>query len=190
MRFACPSEYFKPPVGPYWLGPPSWVLVSPTDLRGLPRWPSSRVCETPSHPLLDLAPLQSIAHGRLPSKRHPLRRFVCSSTHKAPGSDRHRVCLARLCYAFRLSQPLDVLLLPKPFWLCFTPVAPLSFSLQRFSPLALPTRPFGRSAPPDVATRSRWYKPVSSPSVARCELTSPEVTGSPPHFIAEVRWSQ
>jgi hypothetical protein len=54
-------------------------------------------------------------------------------TLEATGSDQHRVCLTRLCCAFRLSQPRDALFLPQPFWLCFTPVTPSGFPLQRFS---------------------------------------------------------
>jgi hypothetical protein len=49
------------------------------------------------------------------------------------GSDLHRACLARLCCAFRFSQPLDALFRPQPFQPCFMPVAPLGFRFQRFS---------------------------------------------------------
>jgi hypothetical protein len=41
------------------------------------------------------------------------------------GSDLRRVCLPRLCCAFRLSQPLDALFRPQPFRLYFMPVTPL-----------------------------------------------------------------
>lgn len=77
-------------------------------------------------------------------------RFSCPSTHEVAGSDPHRVCLARMCYAFRFSQPRGVSFLPRPFRLCFTPVASLGFSLQRFVPLTLPTAPLGLFAPHDV----------------------------------------
>jgi hypothetical protein len=40
--------------------------------------------------------------------------FWDPSTLAALGSDLHRVCLTRLCCAFRLSQPLDALFLPVP----------------------------------------------------------------------------
>jgi hypothetical protein len=63
-------------------------------------------------------------------------RFVPPSTFEAPGSDLHRVCLTRLCDAFRLSQPPGVFFLPEPYRLCFASVTPLGFSLQRFVPLA------------------------------------------------------
>ena len=89
-------------------------------------------------------PLQSVTHG-VPSVRavarngpaltdRPLLRFVGPTTLEATGSDLHQACLARLCSAFRFSQPPGALLLPKPFRLCFTPVTSLGFSLQRFDP--------------------------------------------------------
>jgi len=59
---------------------------------------------------------------------------VCPTTHKEAGSDLHRVCLARLCSAYRLSQPLDALLRPQPLRPCFMPVAPMGFRFQRLSP--------------------------------------------------------
>jgi hypothetical protein len=49
------------------------------------------------------------------------------------GSDQHRVCLTRLCSAFRFSQPLDALLRLQPLRPCFMPVAPMGSRFQRFS---------------------------------------------------------
>jgi hypothetical protein len=45
--------------------------------------------------------------------RLPLLRFIAPSASSVAGSDLHRDCLPRLCYVFRLSQPLDVLLPPQ-----------------------------------------------------------------------------
>jgi hypothetical protein len=54
---------------------------------------------------------------------------------RAKSSDPHRVCLTRLCCAFRFSQPLDALFRSMPFQPCFMPVTSLGFSrLQRVSP--------------------------------------------------------
>ena len=66
-------------------------------------------------------------HGR------PFRGVWRPTAFSEAGSDLHRVCLTRLCSAFRLSQPLDALLRPQPFRPCFMPVTPLGFDLQRFS---------------------------------------------------------
>jgi hypothetical protein len=59
--------------------------------------------------------------------------FCGPTTLEATDSDQHQVYLAWLCYAFRLSQPLDVSFRPKPFPPCFMRVTPLSFCFQRFS---------------------------------------------------------
>jgi hypothetical protein len=80
-------------------------------------------------------------------------RFVAPSALVESGSDQHRTCRIRLRYVFRLSQPPDALFLPRPFRLCFTPVAPLGFSLQRFAPLASPTPSLDGPAPPGVIGR-------------------------------------
>jgi hypothetical protein len=90
-------------------------------------------------------------------KAVPLMRFGAPSALQATGSDLHRVCLTRLCCAYKLSQPLDALLLPRPFWPCFMPVAPLGFALQRFVPPAEPTWPSDQSSPPGVV---QWTKPL------------------------------
>jgi hypothetical protein len=63
-----------------------------------------------------------------------------------------RVCLTRLRYAFRFSQPLDVLFLSKPFQPCFVLVALMGFHLRRF-PL-----------PSSCAAVSRHYSASSSAS--------------------------
>jgi hypothetical protein len=59
---------------------------------------------------------------------------VCHpSTLEETSSDLHRACLARLCCAFRLSQPPDASFRPQPFLPCFMQVTPLGFYFQRFS---------------------------------------------------------
>jgi hypothetical protein len=133
MRFTCSSEYSRT------TGRSLLVGITLHDLGLADR--SSRcsrllldwVLDTPSHPLVNFAPLQSLTHGEPSREATPLMRFGSPLTLAASGSDQHRACLTRLCSAFRLSQPLDALLLPLPFRLCFTPVAPMGFSLQRFS---------------------------------------------------------
>jgi hypothetical protein len=80
----------------------------------------------------------TVSDGHLPPKRPdtttPSPGVSRPTTHEARGSDLCRVCLTRLCGAFRFSQPLDALLRLQPFRPCFVPVAPLGFRLQRFSP--------------------------------------------------------
>jgi len=61
------------------------------------------------------------------------RGVSCSTTLTETGSDQHQRFHRRLCSAFRFSQPLDALLHLQPLQPCFMPVAPLSFSFQRFS---------------------------------------------------------
>jgi hypothetical protein len=68
----------------------------------------------------------------LPTARQTSR----SDCHSMPPfpltSATRRVCLTRLRYAFRFSQPLDVLFLSKPFQPCFVLVALMGFHLRRF----------------------------------------------------------
>jgi hypothetical protein len=108
-----------------------------------------------SRPLMDLSSAPEYDPYRTAAVQPPLLRFSGPSTHEATGSDLRRVCLTRLCYAFRLSQPLDVFFLPQPLRLCFAPVAPLGFALQRFAPLTWPADPLGLPAPPGVVSRPR-----------------------------------
>ena len=61
--------------------------------------------------------------------------FCYPSTHKETDSYQHRSYLDRLCYAFRFSQPLDVLLRPNPFPLCFMRVAPMGLRPSKVFPL-------------------------------------------------------
>jgi hypothetical protein len=58
----------------------------------------------------------------------------CPSTLAEAGSDLCRVCLPRLCYACRFSQPLDAFFRQQPFQPCFMPVTPLGFRLSEISP--------------------------------------------------------
>jgi hypothetical protein len=57
------------------------------------------------------------------------------STLGETGSDLHRVYLARLCYAFRFSQPLDASFRPNPTSPCFMRETPLGFLLTEVFPL-------------------------------------------------------
>jgi hypothetical protein len=116
------------------------VTFSPSGL-GLANWPLGffrtpfeAVRNAPYRPLMGLGSTSEYDPKRTADEQHPFMGFGGPSTHEAPGSDLHRVCLTRLRYAFRLFQPLDVSFFPEPFRLCFTPVAPLGFPLQRFAP--------------------------------------------------------
>jgi hypothetical protein len=131
------------------------------------------VLDTPSHPLVNFAPLQSLTHGEPSREATPLMRFGPPLALAEAGSDQHRACLTRLCSASRLSQPLDALLLPRPFRLCFTPVASLGFSLQRFS---LPCRRSNLSADLPLLTLFRRLveAPRFRPSPASERLPSPK----------------
>lgn len=97
-------------------------------------------------------PLASPVLGRSPMGS------CCPSTLATESSDLHRACLARLCCAFRLSQPLDALFRFRSLRPCFMPVTPLGFHLQRL-PLAvsrphLSVRPFPPAVSPSIG-RSR-----------------------------------
>jgi hypothetical protein len=92
-------------------------------LRGLPAAPeSSRTDKFATHPLMDFALLQSMTRAGPSVLANPSRRdaapdttllgFLAPTAHEVTGSDLHRVCLTRLCSAFRLSRPLDALLPP------------------------------------------------------------------------------
>jgi hypothetical protein len=110
------------------------------------------------------------------ASQHPLIGFCGPSTREASESDLHRVCLTRLCYAFRFSQPLGVSFLPRPFRFCFIPVTPLGFSLQRFAPLTKPPMPFGVAAPPGVV-RTAEPQTMNNAAVDGCPpaTTQPRV---------------
>jgi hypothetical protein len=88
---------------------------------------------------------------RTAALQHPLMGFCFPSTLEASGSDLHRVCLARLCSAFRLSQPPDGLLLPRPSGFISRRWRPWDLPLQRFVPPTQPTKPLDPSSPLDVA---------------------------------------
>jgi hypothetical protein len=91
------------------------------------------VRETPPHPLVDLGSASEYDPRRTVAEATSPLRFLSPLTLQATGSDPHQVCLAWLCCTYRLSQPHGALFLPKPFRLCFTPVTPVGFDLQRFS---------------------------------------------------------
>jgi hypothetical protein len=117
-------------------------------------------------------PATSCAHRALANEhlvhtsvlRQPPMGFCGSTTLTDRGSDLHRVCLARLCCAFRFSQPLDAFIPPLPFRPCFMPVTPLSFCLQRIPP-------------PDSRNASRRRLPLLPLHVVRrqhLEIFSPQ----------------
>jgi len=56
------------------------------------------------------------------------------TTYEEKGSDLCRAYLTRLCFVFRLSQPLDALFRLYPFPPCFMRVTSMGFRLQRVSP--------------------------------------------------------
>jgi hypothetical protein len=100
---------------------------------------------------MDFVLLQGFARTGPPLARPPLLGFVAPTAFEVTGSDLHRAFHTRLRSAFGLSQPLDALLLPIPFRLCFTPVTLMGFALQR---LPLPTSRPRLSTPP--APRDVW----------------------------------
>jgi hypothetical protein len=111
----------------------------------------ARMCETPSHPLMDLGSTPKYDPRRTTAETATPREVFPPLTLEATGSDQHRACLTRLCSACRFSQPLDALLLPKPFRLCFAPVTPVGFVPSEVFPPTRPTGPFGLPSLPDVA---------------------------------------
>jgi len=68
------------------------------------------------------------------SKRTALPGFPPPTTFPHAGSDQRRVYLTRLCYAFRLSQPLDVLFRLRPLGFVSRRIRPWGWSSQRFPP--------------------------------------------------------
>ena len=99
------------------------------------------------------APLRTASHG-----------VSDPSTLEETDSDLHRAYLTQLCYAYRLSQPLDALFRLQPFSPCFMRVTPLGFRFQRFSlrdseqclTTLLPSFPF-TTAPVKSASRRNQY---------------------------------
>jgi hypothetical protein len=116
-----------------------------------------------------------MTHDEPLPKQLPLMRFSSPTTPKETGSDLHRVCLARLRCAFRFSQPLDALFLPRPFRLCFAPVTSLGFTPSEVFPPPKPVQSFGvpvplvviwgsfREAPPELLCCSRTSHPLKWP---------------------------
>lgn len=86
-----------------------------------------------ANPLVSLVLLQSMTRMDRRPFRATFSLGVSSPTaHEASGSDLYQAYLTWLRSVFRHSQPLDALLLPKPFRFYFTPVTLLGFALQRF----------------------------------------------------------
>jgi hypothetical protein len=67
-------------------------------------------------------------HSSQPLADDPPMRFSDPPAHEVTGSDQRRSYQLQLCGAFRLSQPLDAFLHPKPFRPCFMPVTLMGFS--------------------------------------------------------------
>jgi len=123
----------------------------PVDLHPRPRGPRAssdgRTRRTDGSCRPVSAGARNVVHGesdersKRPLGTHRLLERTLAASHGVlhpttlaeAGSDQHRVCLSRLCSAFRLSQPLDALLRLRPFRPCFMPVAPMGFRFQRFS---------------------------------------------------------
>jgi hypothetical protein len=80
-------------------------------------------------------------------RRTPSMRFSALRRLRNAGSDPRRVCLARLCCAFRFSQPLDALFHPPSFRPYFMPVTPLGFLAFREFPLPIAATPFDARCP-------------------------------------------
>jgi hypothetical protein len=99
-------------------------------------------CRPISGSARDVAHSESDARSKRPLGTHRLLERTLAAFHGVlhpttlteAGSDLHRVCLTRLCSAYRLSQPLDALLRLRLFRPCFMPVAPMGFHFQRLSP--------------------------------------------------------
>jgi hypothetical protein len=72
--------------------------------------------------------------ARLPFADDPPMRFGGPPAFEDVGSDLHRSTQLRLCSAFRLSQPLDALLRPRPFRPCFVPVTLMGFGPSEVFP--------------------------------------------------------
>ena len=114
------------------------------DLRGLRcvNWCDGKPSLRPLVPFVSRSEYEPKRCVRLRSSRRidprsDVRSFhgICvPTTHEETGSDLHRVCLARLCCAFRFSQPLDALIPPASVRPCFMPLAPLGFRFQRIPP--------------------------------------------------------
>jgi hypothetical protein len=90
------------------------------------------------------------ASARLrPSANDPSMRFCAPSAYEISGSDPHRICLTRLCYAFRLFQPLDASFRPEILPALFHAGDAHGFSTFRGFPLPI-ARLASRRAVPSV----------------------------------------
>jgi hypothetical protein len=160
-------EHWSIRLAPYWLGAPALCLgpVSRTyNFAVFAEHPSTGTPKHPNRALMPLPRVQSVTPSRLPTRTDlrrkrprptevdgPPMRFGDPTTFEEADSDLHRTCLVRLCYACRLSQPLDVSFRPQPFRPCFIPVTLMGFRLQRVSPTGsqprLSTGPALRAVP-------------------------------------------
>jgi hypothetical protein len=117
-------------------------------------------------PLVALGSASEYGPRRTAALQHPLMGSSFPSALEASGSDQHRVCLARLCSASRLSQPPDGLFLPSPSGFVSRRWHPWDSPLQRFGPLTRPTKPLGPPSPLDVAHDRACMTVATEP--ARC----------------------
>jgi hypothetical protein len=120
-------------------------------------------------------PVTTDCHARrrssLPLADDPPMRFDDPPAFEATGSDLHRSYQLRLCSAFRLSQPLDALLRPQPFRLCFMPV-----TLMGFTPSEVCSPPVAGPASPRARPKASACHDEPSPSCrfGGCSRRRPE----------------
>jgi len=103
------------------------------------------------------------------SDRHPASLFPLMPVTR-------RACLTRLRYAFRFSQPLDVLFLSKPFQPCFVLVALMGFRLRSVplpSSCAAVSRPLDLSSSASPSAGSPSVLPPPVPVQGFGHLVSP-----------------
>jgi len=106
-------------------------------------------------------------NGLLP--RLPLLGFPSPSALEVTGSYLHRVCLARLHCASRLSQPPGAFFLPKPCRFFFTPAALLGFGPSEVSPPDPPESLFSVPSPPGVwVDNPRFRRLLKSARLSVC----------------------
>jgi len=128
-RFGFPRRH--PPMP---LAPRSKSCGFPSPDRSPTRWPLLLSRQLfPAASIAEDTQVKRPSHEVLLPTARQTSRSDCHPTSPFPlTSATRRVCLTRLRYAFRFSQPLDVLFLSKPFQPCFVLVALMGFHLRRF----------------------------------------------------------
>jgi hypothetical protein len=157
------------PVVPYWFNTPSSCFSFRTHPEVFPTVPRSDFRQKISAPLMTFRPTRTFdpTHAAsFPGNLFPEYPGHETDSHEVlfpfsaleQGSDQHRAYLTRLCYALRLSQPLNVLFRPAPFQPCFMLVALLGFFPSEASPRWNPER---LSTPAPLLTSSYGSAPAS-----------------------------